>query len=105
MGSPFARALGRLHRVISERLADAQGDHLSRAGQPLVTDVNLIIDRQAERYNEVTGGLDRVTVINVYHSDLPTLDRQGSFLVNGQTLHIDGIESDDGHMVGFYVRP
>lgn len=105
MPSPFARSLGRLHRAVSNRLADAQGDHLSRSGQPLATDINLIIDRQAERFNEVTGGLDRVTVISVYHADLASLDRQGSFLVNGQALHIDAIESDDGHMIGFFVRP
>ena len=32
-------------------------------------------------------------------------DRQGAFVMDGRTWHIDGIAEDDGHLITFYVVP
>lgn len=36
---------------------------------------------------------------------LQPFDRQGAFVMDGKTWHIDGIERDDGHMITLYVVP
>ncbi|MGM8935074.1 hypothetical protein ACS8E9_09355 [Pseudomonas neustonica] len=105
MEGRFARAQARLHRVGAERLADSVGDYLDRSGAVIGGQVSLIIDKGVERVAEFDGALERITTIGVRKVGLPRIDLKGSFLIGGAILHVDDVESDDGHLITFYVRP
>lgn len=105
MDGRFLRMLGRLHSVGSARLADAVVDHLDAAGSVLVEGLAAFVDREVERFDEVVNAVDRTTTIGVLKASLQPYDRKGSFRLNGQTLHLSGIASDDGHRITFYVVP
>ena len=105
MESRFARALTRLHRVGAKRLADSVGDYLDHSGRVIDEQVYLLIDRSVERFSELDGLLERVTTVSVPKTNLSRIDRKGAFRVGDSVLHLDGIESDDGSLITFYVRP
>lgn len=105
MEGRFARAQARLHRVGAERLADSAGDYLDRSGAVISEQLALIIDKGVERVAEFEGAVERITTIGVHKVGLPRIDLKGSFLIGGAVLHVDDIESDDGHLITFYVRP
>lgn len=101
----FGEALDDLDASIELSLTDGTGQHLSAAGEVLVTDLALMLDLEAERFSPVSGAVDRVASITVRKSSLQPLDRKGTFLLDGKTWHIDGIASDDGSWLTFYVVP
>lgn len=103
MAAPLAAMLGRLHRVGLSRLADSVVDHLDANGQPIVTGLPAMIDRDVERLDQ--GRLERAVTVTVSKSALQPFGRKGAFVLDGKTLHIDQIASDDGHLVAFYVVP
>lgn len=93
--------------AVMAALNDGQGDHLSVAGAVLVSGLELILDRNVERFeiNSVSGAMERAVTITARKALLPQLDRRGAFLLDGQLWHIDGIASDDGHLITFFVVP
>lgn len=105
MSTRFGRAMERLHRVGMSRLADSVGDYISNTGAVLAADLELQVDRDVERVDMVREAYDRATTVTVQRSQLQPFDRKGGFVIAGQTWHIDGIASDDGHLITFYVVP
>ncbi|TBW07908.1 hypothetical protein E0E52_10610 [Azotobacter chroococcum] len=89
------------------QLGDGQGDYLSLSGQGavLATGLDLELTRDVERLDLASGALDRSVTLTVQKHRLQPLDRKGAFLLDGKTWHIDGIASDDGHLITFYVVP
>ncbi|MEJ6656055.1 MAG: hypothetical protein QNL70_08620 [Pseudomonas sp.] len=105
MAPRFARLMQRMHAVGADRLSDSQGDYLDRNGAVLATELALIIDKDVDRVDMVSGAVDRGITVAVLHGLIQPLDRKGAFVVDGKTLHIDGIAEDDGHLITFYVVP
>ncbi|WP_460431463.1 hypothetical protein [Azotobacter salinestris] len=88
-------------------LNDGQGDYLSAAGTVLAAGLELILDRDVERFaiDSVSGAMERAATITARKALLQPLDRRGAFLLDGQLWHIDAIASDDGHLISFFVVP
>lgn len=89
------------------QLNDGTGDHLSTTGQVLASGLELILDRNVERFqiDSVTGAMERAVTITARKALLPQLDRKGAFQLDGKAWHIDAIASDDGHLITFFVVP
>ena len=105
MNARFGRALQRLHQVSSTHLADSAGAYVDRNGVVLAAELALMVDRDVERIDMASGMVDRAVTVTALHNLVQPLDRKGAFVVDGKTLHIDGIASDDGYMISFYVVP
>ncbi|WP_285275240.1 hypothetical protein [Halopseudomonas bauzanensis] len=105
MSTRFGRAMERLHRVGQARLADSVGDYVSSNGAVLVPGLELMVDKDVERLDMVSGAIDRAVTVTAQRSRLQPVDRKGGFVIDGQTWHIDGIANDDGHLITFYVVP
>lgn len=107
MAASFAAMTGALDAAVMGSLNDGLGDHLSAAGVVLASGLELILDRNVDRFNidSVSGAMERAVTITVRKALLLQLDRQGAFLLDGQTWHIDGIAADDGHLITFFVVP
>lgn len=105
MTAPFGSLIAALDAAVMGSLSDGQGDYLSAAGVVLASGLELILDRDVERFDLATGALDRSVTLTVRKHLLQPLDRQGAFRLDGKTWHIDGIAADDGHLITFYVVP
>lgn len=100
-----------LSTAVMAVLGDGQGDYLDAGGAVLATGIVLIWETGVERIDVANGMMDRVNTITVNKADLPKVDRRGSFVpqgpdwgsLSGKQQHIDGIASDDGCFVTFYV--
>lgn len=106
--SAFDRARQRLHASVLSRLSDGPATYLARTGEVLAEDIKVILDREVERtdrVDSVTGLFERTTTLTVRKGPLQRFDRQGAFVLDGKTWHIDGIASDDGHLITLYVVP
>ncbi|MOA54074.1 hypothetical protein D3C78_1776360 [compost metagenome] len=88
-------------------LNDGQGDHLSAAGVVLASGLELMLDRNVERFDidSVSGAMERAVTITARKALLQPFDRSGAFLLDGKTWHIDKIASDDDHLITFFVVP
>lgn len=95
----------RMNKTIMRALADGAAEYLSATGAVLARGVEVIMERDVERLDDVSGMLDRSVTITVRKSLLQPFDRKGAFVMDGKTWHIDGIAADDGHMITFYVVP
>ncbi|PTU76917.1 hypothetical protein DBO86_22835 [Pseudomonas indoloxydans] len=94
-----------MNKTILRTLADGIADYHSATGAVLASGVEVIMERDIERFDAGGGMLDRAVTITVRKSLLQPFDRQGAFAMDGKTWHIDGIERDDGHMITLYVVP
>ena len=96
-----------LDEAVMASLSDGSGEYLSAAGQVLVGGLELMLDRNVERFqiDSVSGAMERATTVTVRKALLQPFDRKGAFVLAGQTWHIDAIASDDGHLIAFYVVP
>ena len=63
----------------------------------------VLVDHAVERMESISG-FDHWTTVQLVTADVDRIDRQGRFLIAGKTWHIDGVASDDGHVISFYVR-
>lgn len=95
----------RMNKTILRTLADGIAEYHSATGAVLASGVEVIMERDVERLDDVSGMLDRSVTITVRKSLLQPFDRKGAFVMDGKTWHIDGIAADDGHMITFYVVP
>lgn len=102
--SGFPGLVDDLDDMIMDSLSDGTATYLSRSGQVLAEGVPVIVEKDVERFSE-GGAVDRVRTHEVQKRYLQPFDRQGAFVMDGKTWHIDGIERDDGHMITLYVVP
>lgn len=102
--SGFPDLVDGLDDMIMDSLSDGTATYLSRSGQVLAEGVPVIVEKDVERFGE-GGAVDRVRTHEVQKRYLQPFDRQGAFVMDGKTWHIDGIERDDGHMITLYVVP
>lgn len=102
--SGFPDLVDDLDDMIMDSLSDGTATYLSRSGQVLAEGVPVIVEKDVERFSE-GGAVDRVRTHEVQKRYLQPFDRQGAFVMDGKTWHIDGIERDDGHMITLYVVP
>lgn len=101
----FADLTDDMDAMLMSSLNDGQADYLSAVGAVLAGGVEVILDKDVERLDVVSGLLDRAVTITVRKTLLQPLDRKGAFRLAGKTWHIDGIAEDDGHLITFYVKP
>jgi len=105
MATSFAALVDEMDASLLEQLGDGRGDHLSGQGELLVSGIAMELNRNIERPDFASGALDRAVTLTVQKARLQPFDRQGAFVLDGKTWHIDGIESDDGQLITFYVVP
>lgn len=106
--SAFDRARQRMHASILARLSDGPATYLARTGEVRAEDIEVILDREVERtdrVDSVTGLFERTTTLTMRKGLLQPLDLQGAFVLDGKTWRIDGVASDDGHLITLYVVP
>lgn len=98
MEGRLSRMMQRLHRVGSNRLADAIGS-FQTTGQPLVEGLTLLVDRNLEM--EGAGGRfpSQAVGISWYKTDLATADRGDLFIIGSEQLLVEKLIADDGHML------
>lgn len=101
----FADQIEEIDALLLETLGDGTADYFDRQGSVLAENLAVEITDAVERPNMETGLLDRLRTITVQKRLLVPFDRQGAFLMDGKTWHIDGIHEDDGHLITFYVVP
>jgi hypothetical protein len=108
----FAYLTDDMDAAIMAGLNDGTADYLNAAGAVLASGLEVILDKDVERLDVVSGMLDRAVTITVRRHLLPPLDRKGALRLDpqdwgadGKTWHIDGIAEDDGHLITFYVKP
>lgn len=99
----FGDCIAALDDAVMDSLSDGTATYLSRSDQVLAEGVPVIVEKDVERFSE--GAVDRVRTHEVQKRYLQPFDRQGAFVMDGKTWHIDGIERDDGHMITLYVVP
>ncbi|MCH2341463.1 hypothetical protein ACGFZ7_16435 [Pseudomonas sp. NPDC047963] len=101
----FGNALAKMDAAIAASLNDGHADYLSAGGAVLAEGLEVMLDRDVERLDTVSGMLDRAVTITVRKALLQPFDRKGAFRLDGKTWHIDGIATDDGHWLTLYVVP
>lgn len=108
----FADLMDDMDAAIMASLNDGTGDYLNAAGAVLAGGVEVILDKDVERLDIVSGMVDRAVTIAVRRQLLHPLDLKGAFRLDpaewgadGKTWHIGGIAEDDGHLITFYVVP
>lgn len=101
----FSALTDAMDAMVMASLNDGTATYLNAAGAVLVSGVEVILDRDVERLDVVSGMLDRAVTITVRKGLLQPFDRKGAFRHDGKTWHIDGIAVDDGHWLTLYVVP
>ena len=108
----FADLIDDMDAAIMASLNDGTADYLNAAGAVLASGLEVMLDKDIERMDLISGMVDRAVTITVRRHLLQPLDRKGAFRLapedwgaDGKTWHIDGIAEDDGHLITFYVKP
>lgn len=110
----FDDLISDMDATLMETLKDGCVDYLASDDETIATGLEAIVDQGVMRIDEASGATDRVVTICVIKSQLTRFDRKGAFRSNAgepiralsdKSWHIDGIESDDGDMITFYVVP
>lgn len=104
----FGSIVDDMDAMLMASLADGPATYLARTGEVLAEDIDVILDREVERtdrVDSVTGLFERTTTLTMRKGLLQPFDRQGAFVLDGKTWHIDGVASDDGHLITLYVVP
>lgn len=108
----FADLIDDMDAAIMASLNDGTAEYLNAAGAFMAGGLEVMLDKDIERMDLVSGMVDRAVTITVRRDLLQPLDRKGAFRLDpedwgtdGKTWHIDGIAEDDGHLITFYVKP
>jgi hypothetical protein len=108
----FGDLVDDMDAMLMSSLSDGLADYLNTSGALLAGGIEVMLDRDIERLDIVSGMVDRAVTITVRRHLLQPLDRKGAFRLDpadwgadGKTWHIDGIAEDDGHLITFYVVP
>lgn len=100
----FVDLVDDMDATIADTLGDGLVSYRDRNGVELVGELTVIVEKGVERTDNP--GLERVRTMEVRRNLLPSLDRKGSFLdEEGNAWSIDGIHTDDGDWITFYVVP
>ncbi|MGE6790888.1 hypothetical protein ACQKFS_02545 [Pseudomonas guineae] len=100
--------------MLMSSLNDGGADYLNATGALMASGLEVIVDMDVERVDNLSGGVDRVMTIAVRKALVVPFDRKGAFRANAdnpvkalgtKVWHIDGIAEDDGHLITFYVVP
>lgn len=110
--SGFHQLADEMDADIEAELTDGTADFLASNGTLQRQGLAIMLDKEVERFDQVGGGVSRAVTISVRRAALWQYDRQGAFKLDrcqwgadGKTWHLDGIESDDGAWITFYVVP
>ena len=108
----FGDAMAAVDAAIEDSLTDGTADFLASNGTLQRQGLAIMLDKEAERFDQVSGGVSRAVTISVRRAALGQYDRQGAFKLDrcqwgadGKTWHLDGVVSDDGAWITFYVVP
>ncbi|OLU15334.1 hypothetical protein BVH01_16065 [Pseudomonas sp. PA1(2017)] len=108
----FGEAMAAVDAAIESSLTDGSADFLASNGTLQRHGLAIMLDKEVERFDQVGGGVSRAVTISVRIAALGQYDRQGAFKLDscqwgadGKTWHLDGIVSDDGAWITFYVVP
>lgn len=99
-GDRFARALGRLHERVVERLNDGTAQYLARDGRLTASNLTVIVDHNLMQNGP--DGLMRSDAVGISWRKvfLDTVQRGGVFVLpDGRRLLVEDIAADDGHVV------
>lgn len=100
----FGELVDEMDDIVLEGLGDGEFAYVDRNGHTLVEIIHAAVEEDVERL--VQGAIDRVRTMEVRRGLLVPFDRQGAFRDSeGSLWSIDGIHSDDGHLITFYVVP
>src|SRR3990167_3308746 len=98
----FGDLVDDMDAMIMSSLNDGLADYLNASGALLAEGIEVMLDRDIERLDIVSGMVDRAVTITVRRHLLQPLDRNGAFRLDpaqwgadGKTWHIDGIAEDD----------
>lgn len=98
MEGRLSRMMQRLHRVGSNRLADAIGN-FQAIGQPLVEGLSLLVDRNLEMQGADGRFSTSAVGISWYKTDLATANSGDLFIIGSEQLLVEKLIADDGHML------
>lgn len=108
----FGACIAALDAAVMASLGDGLADYLNASGAVLAGGIEVMLDKDIERVDIVSGMVDRSVTITIRRHLLQPFDRQGAFRLDpaewgadGKTWYIDGIAEDDGHLITFYVKP
>lgn len=99
----YGRALARLHRTVQNSLADSVAVYYDRSGAVIEDALPVIVEHSVERMDSFNA-FEHWTTVSFVIASASKIDRQGKFRINNKDWQIDGIASDDGHVISFYVR-
>lgn len=100
----FGDLVDDLDDQVMASLSDELADYLSRAGEVLAPGVPVIVDYDVARTDRVDS-ISLVRTVCVQKRLLQPYDRKGAFGMSDGVWQIDGIHSDDGSLITFYVVP
>lgn len=66
--------------------------------------ITVIVDRSVEVVGDFGQVVDRRTVLSALKTDMPTPMRGQSITVGGTAYTLDGVISDDGHIVKVWLK-
>lgn len=108
----FGDSIAAMDAAVEDTLSDGLAEFIAANGRLQHPALLIMLDKDAERIDTVQGLIARAVTISVRRSALLEYDRQGAFRLDavhwgadGKTWHLDGIASDDGHWITFYVVP
>lgn len=100
----FGDLVDDLDDQVMASLSDGEAEYLSREGEVLAPGVPVIVEADVAREDRA-GAVTLVRTICVQKRLLQPYDRKGAFRMADGVWQIDGIHSDDGSLITFYVVP
>lgn len=100
----FGGLVDDLDDQVMASLSDGLASYLSRDGLVLVEQLPVIVELDVEREDRA-GLITLVRTHCVQKRLLEPYDRKGAFRMADGVWQIDGIHSDDGSLITFYVVP
>ena len=100
----FGDLVDDLDDQVMASLSDELVDYLSRGGEVVAQAVPVIIEHNVAREDRVDA-LTLVRTVCAQKSLLQPYDRKGAFRMADGVWQIDGVHSDDGSLITFYVVP
>ena len=100
----FGGLVDDLDDQVMASLSDGLASYLSRDGQVLVEELPVIVELDVER-EDGAGMITLVRTHCVQKRLLQPYDRKGAFRMADGVWQIDGVHSDYGSLITFYVVP
>ncbi len=100
----FGELVDDLDDQVMASLSDELADYLSREGEVLALKVPVIVEHDVAREDR-GDAFTLVRTVCVQKRLLTPYDRKGAFRMVDGDWQIDGVHSDDGSLITFYVVP